>query len=50
MIMPFILAFLLMFSVFMIVDARDKFDRISGIVLLSILTILCTIYIILEIF
>lgn len=49
MVMPFILAFLLMFSVFMIVDARDKFDRITGIVLLSILTILCTISLILEI-
>lgn len=50
MVMPFILAFLLMFSVFMIVDARDKFDRVSGIVLLSILTILCTISLIIEIF
>ena len=49
MVMPFILAFLLMFSVFMIVDARDKFDRITGIVLLSILSILCTISLILEI-
>ncbi|QQV88585.1 BofL [Staphylococcus phage ZCSS1] len=50
MIMPFILAFLLIFSVFMIVDAKDKFDRVSGIVLLSILTILCTISLIIEIF
>ena len=50
MIMPFILAFLLMFSVFMIVDARDDLDRVLGIVLLSILTILCTIALILEIF
>ena len=50
MIMPFILVFLFMFSVFMIVDARDKFDRVSGIVLLSILSILCTISLIIEIF